>query len=105
MGHSELVLQHARGNVGVRLRIHVGIYSKRNRGAPAFAPRESLDALELGFGLQIQAKDVLLESQLDLGLALADAREHGFAWISARGDHARKLAARYDVKSRSAPRE
>src|SRR6266850_5847659 len=97
--NAELRLAQAGGNIRMRLCVDVRIDPQGDRRALAHALRDLIDALELGLRLDVDAADTLLEGELDLRRALADAGEECLARIASRRHHARELAAGNDVEA------
>ena len=102
---AELVALQAGRDVGVRLRVDVGIDAQAHardlpRGHGDFRQRR-----EFGFALDVEAQHAGVERLPHLGARLADAREDDLAGVAAGSDHARQLAARDDVESAACARE
>src|SRR6476646_3887177 len=101
MRDTEFILAQAGGNVRMGTRVDIGIDAQRDRRAPTQAPRHTLDARELGLGFNVDTAHALLQRELDLGFALAHAREKRPARLAAGGEHTHELAARDDVEARA----
>ncbi len=99
IGDAELVAFETGRDVGMRLGIDIRIDADRNRRALAQTRGHGVDAAEFIRRLDVEAQDARLQRLLDLGLGLADAREHDLARIAACGEHAREFAARHDVEA------
>src|SRR5439155_2246953 len=94
MCDAELGFPQSGRDVRMRTRVDVGIDAQRDRRAPTEAARDARDALELRFGLDVDAADPAGEREFDLRLGLADPGKERLAGIATRGEHARELSAR-----------
>ena len=89
----------------MRVGIDVGVDAQRDGRAAPQAAGHCGDALELGFRFDVDAENPVRERGLDLGRALADAREQHARGSAAGGEHALELAARDDVEARAQARQ
>ena len=97
-GDAELVLLEAGGDIGVSTGIDVRIDPYRDTGLLAHAARHPIEALQLGFRLQIETEDLFIQREAHLGFALGHPGEDHFGRITARRQHPRQLASGDDVK-------
>ena len=86
-GNAELVLLEAGGDIGVSTGIDIRIDPYRYPRLLAHAARHPVEALQLGFRLQIEAEDLFFQREAHLGLALGHPGEDHFARITARRQH------------------
>ena len=105
VGDAELVGAQPGRDVGMRLRVDVGIDAQADARAPARSARDLAQQLELADALDVEAEDVERERALHLGARLADAREDDPLRRAAGGEDALELAARDDVEAAAAARE
>jgi hypothetical protein len=75
VGDAELVGAQPGRDVGMCLRVDVGIDAQADAGAPTRDARDLAQQLELADALDVEAEDVARERALHLGARLADARE------------------------------
>ena len=104
-GDAELVVLEARGNVGVRLRINVGIAADRDGCAHAELGRNAVDPLEFGLALDVEAADARLEREGDLAGGLADAGVDDLLGAEAGAKRAGDFAAAHGVDAGAEARE
>ena len=100
-GDAELVLLEAGGDIGVRACVDVRVDPHRDPRLLAHAACDPVQALQLGFGLQVEAEDLFFQRKAHLGFALGDAGEDHLGRITARRQHPGQLAAGDDVKART----
>ncbi len=86
-GDAELVLLEAGRDIGVGTGIDIRIDPYRYRRLLAHAARHPVEALQLGFRLQIETEDLFFQREAHLGLALGNPGEDHFARITARRQH------------------
>ncbi len=86
-GDAELVLLEAGGNIRMGTGIDIRVDPHRHRCLLAHAARHPVEALQLGFRLQIEAEDLFVQREAHLGLALGHPGEDHFARITARRQH------------------
>ncbi len=103
--HTEFVVFEAGRDVRVGLGIDVRIHAETHRRPLAEASRHPVQMIEFAGRFDVEAVDRMVERLRHFGVGLADAGKHDPCRIAARRDHARQLAARYDVKPAAEPRE
>ncbi len=99
--NAEFVSRHARRDVGMGARIHVGVDAQRHRRAPAGRGRHRIEALELRLALDVEALDARFERHAHLRFRFAHAGEDHPIGAPAGREHARELPARDDVEARA----
>ncbi|MNS67799.1 hypothetical protein D3C72_1010610 [compost metagenome] len=104
-GDAELVLLEAGGDIGVSARIDIRVDPYRDPRLLAHAASDPVQALQLGFRLQVEAEDLFLQREAHLGLALGDAGEDHLGRIPPRRQHPGQLPAGDDVKARAQARQ
>ena len=72
-GNAELVLLEAGGDIGVSTGIDIRIDPHRDASLLAHAARHPIEALQLGFRLQIEAEDLFIQRQAHLRFTLGHA--------------------------------
>ena len=96
----------AGGDVGVGLRVDVGIDAERRRArAGPVAARRASSALELRRRLDVEAAGCRPRARRASRLRSCRRRRTPSCRIAARREHARQLAARDDVEARAQARE
>ena len=100
-GHAELALLQSGRDVGVCLRIDVGVHPQRNGRAPAHAAGNGIQRLELGRRFDVEAADAGRQRRLHFGRRLAHAGKDDPRRIATGGDDPRELAAGDDVEAAS----
>ena len=105
VGDAELVGAQARRDVGMRLRIDVGVDAQADARPPAGGLSDDAQQLELADAFDVEAEDAERERALHLRACLADAREDDPLRRAAGGEDALELAARDDVEAAAAARE
>src|SRR5512144_1523626 len=85
----------------MRMRIDVRVDSKRDRRLQILVARTLVDVGKFRFALDVEAKDMLIESVFDFFPRFAYARKRAFRRIRAGRDYAEKFAAGNDVESGS----
>src|SRR5207302_966357 len=95
------VLARTSGDIFVSVWIDIGICSQRNRRAQVFGAGDLVDVIKLGFALDIETVNTLVEGVLDFLARFTDAGECAFRWIAAGVKHTKKFAAGNDVEART----
>ena len=96
---AELALLHAGGDVGMRLRVHVGIDAKAHRRHHAHGPGHLVQHLHLLLRLDVEHQNAGAQRILHLIPRLAHAREDHLARVGAGLEHPEELAAGNDVET------
>ena len=96
---AELVLALAGGDLGVRMRIDIGIHTNGHGRLHAKLTGHLVDVVQLRLGLGVEAVDALLESVLDFVAGFTNAGEGAFRGIATSLDDAVEFASRDDVKA------
>ena len=102
---AELVVRLPRRDLGVRVRVDVGIDADRDRGLHAQTTGDVVDAGHLGLALDVECENAVLQRELDLLARLADAREDAPLHVRPGGEHAAQFAAAHEVERRAEVRE
>ncbi len=96
---AEFILVSARGDLGVRVRVHVGI-DPRGHGRDFFeAGGDPADARQFRPAFGVETINVPAQSEFDLLLRLADPRENAGARAAAGGDDPAQLARADNVEA------
>src|SRR5205823_13945607 len=101
----ELALLEAGRDVGMGLRVDVGVHAEADRRAHPAPRRHALDGVELLRRLDVDHEEVRVERGLELRLALAHAREDDLPAVGAGAERLPELALRHDVEARSLARQ
>ena len=101
----ELVFLEPCRNVGMRLRVDVGIDPQRDRGPLAGRSGDPGKPAQLGHGFDVEALDAGRERRPHFPDLLAYTGKHDSGWIGSGRKHARELTARDDVESAAQARE
>ena len=99
--HAKLVRLEACGNVRMRFCVNVRIDPKSDSRALAIRDCDLVYTVELSFGFDVEAKDVVRERERNLVMAFTYARENHFAGITAGRDNALQFTAGNNVESRA----
>ena len=95
---AELVLPQTGRNVGMGLRVHVGIHSQGNAGGLVAGCRPGVQDVQLGRGFDVELQDARVQGEIDLVFGLAHAGEHDLLRIRPGPQRPLKLSARDDVE-------
>src|SRR5208283_817006 len=90
-GDPELALLESGGNVGMRLRIDVGIDANAYRRPLGRALGDAVEVFEFALGFNVEAQNVQGERLMQLFLGLSDAGKDDLGCVTAGGDHPREL--------------
>ena len=96
--NAELVLALAGGDLGVGLRVDVGVHADAHRRLAAELAGHVVDAGQLGLALGMQRENPRLEREPDLRLGLAHAGENAAIDLRARRQHAAQFAAADEIE-------
>ena len=102
---SEFVTAEPGGNIRVRGCVHIRIHANGEPGRQAAASGQGVDQGQFRFRLAVEAANAVLEGIFHFAGRLAHARKNHFRGIAARLKHAKQLAARNDIETRSRPRQ
>ena len=103
--YAEFVLGLASRDLGVGLRIDVGIDADRDVGAAILVGGDGGKKLELRLRFNVDAENTVLDRERELVLGLADAGEHNFCRRNAGSARAQEFAAGDDVGTGAETRE
>ena len=95
--NAELVLGLAGRDLGVGLRVDVGIDAHRDAGGATLARGDRRQQFQLGFGFDVDAENVFVERKREFVRGLADAGEHDLLRRDAGGPRALEFAAGHHV--------
>ena len=104
-GDAELGLSQTGGEVGMGVRIDVGVDAQADLRAPSRRLRATRDPLELFDRLDVDRANVRRDGSIDLCVRLADARKDDLRGRNPRRQGALQLAARHDVRARPLARQ
>ena len=99
MGNAKLIAFQACRNIGVGLRVDVGVDANAHGSEFAAGERHLTQHIEFGFALHIEAGDSRIQRLAHLGAGFAHARKNHFIGLPTSGQHAREFAARDNVKA------
>ncbi len=103
--NAEFVLGLAGRDLGVGLRIDIGIDADRNVGGAALGRGDAGEQFELRLGFDIDAENVLLDGERQFARGLADAGEHDLVRRHAGRARAQQFAFGDDVGAGAEPRQ
>src|ERR1041385_3522630 len=98
-GNAKLVFMRSGGDVGVRVRIDVGINAQRDRRPEAFIAGNGIDVVELGLALDVKTVNALVEGVLDFVPRFSHSSKCAFRRRTPRSDHSKKFASGNNIKS------
>ncbi len=101
--HTELVVLQSGRDVGMGLRINIGVDPDGDGRALSHLPGDRLDAPQLRCRLDVEAQDLRRQRLADLGARFADTGKHHLARISTGCDHTRQFAPGHDVEAGTEP--
>jgi hypothetical protein len=104
-GNSKLVVALARGDLGVRLCVHIRVDPDRDRRLPAELAGHMIDPGEFGLALDMKRKDPSVKRQADVGLRLAHTCKYTAINLCACGLDPAQLTATHEIKRRAEVRE
>ena len=96
---AELVRVSAGRDFCVCARVDVRVHAHRHRRNLLHARRDSIDALQLRFALDVERVNPFAQRELDLGLRLANAGKNALLRVPACRDHAAQFPFAHDVES------
>ncbi len=102
-GQSKLALRGTRGDMRVRVGVHLRIDADGDRRDCAELPGDDRRAFQFLRGLNVQAADPCLQCPGDLCLPFADPGEYHLSCIATGTQHPGQLATGHDVEARTQP--
>ena len=103
--NAEFVFGLAGRDLGMRLRIDVGIDADRNIGATAFGAGDRREEFKLRLGFDIDAQNVLVDGERQFARRLADAGEHDLVRRDAGAQRAQQFALGDHIGAGAEPRQ
>ena len=100
---AEFVLVKPRGDVVVRVGVHVGVEAQGHPRRAVLAGGQRVDDLQLGHGLHVEAENVVVQRQVDFPVGLAHPGKDDALRRDARVDGRLYLAAAHAVGPEAGP--
>ena len=99
MGDTEFIALQTGGDIGVGLRVHIGVDADAHRRDFAARQRHCAQHIQLGFALHIEASDTGIQRLAHLGAGFAHARKNHLVRLTTGSQHTAEFATRDDVKA------
>ena len=99
VGNAKLIALEPSGNIGVGLRVHIGVDADAHRCNLAARQRHCAQHIQLGFALDVEASDTGIERLAHLGAGFAHARKNHLVRLATGSQHTAEFATRDDVKA------
>ncbi len=96
---AEFILVRAGRDLGVRMGVDIRVNPHGDRRFDFLKPGDTVDALQLGFALHVEAINLLVEGEIDFRFGLPNAGEHAGSRIPARGANPAQLPFADDIET------